>query len=260
MIQLENGKYFQYEIIGEFHSNDGWIHPKRTINSFELIFVLDGTVYIEEEGMEYKVGANEIILLEPYKQHAGSRKSDTKVAFYWFHFQTNMTLPCKTHSGTDLYDIKYLLKKLLHIANTPLYHENTADAVGLIIFQELLYHSNSPHNANRAFVRKIVEYIRINCKHNLSVSTVAQHFGYNADYLGKLFKQNYKIGLKEYIASERLKIAKDLLLTTNLSVKEISAEMGFEQENLFIKFFIYHEGISPTRFKNKYFNTHMNNH
>ena len=53
--------------------------------------------------------------------------------------------------------------------------------------------------------------------------------------------------------------AKDLLLTTDLSVKEIAAQMEFAEENLFIKYFIYHEEISPVKFRNKYFNTHMNN-
>ena len=45
---------------------------------------------------------------------------------------------------------------------------------------------------------------------------------------------------KKYIASERMKIAKDMLITTNMSVKQIAYELGFSSENLFIKFFIYH--------------------
>ena len=74
-----------------------------------------------------------------------------------------------------------------------------------------------------------------------------------------MFKKNHGVGLKQYIAAERVKAAKDLLLTTGLSVKEIAAKLGFHEENLFIKFFIYHEEISPTRFRNKYVGVHINN-
>jgi AraC-like DNA-binding protein len=56
-----------------------------------------------------------------------------------------------------------------------------------------------------------------------------------------------------------MKLAKDLLLTTDMSVKQISRELGYSEENLFIKFFTYHEKISPAAFKAKYCNTHINN-
>ena len=42
------------------------------------------------------------------------------------------------------------------------------------------------------------------------------------------------------------------------SVKEIAALLGFSEPNTFIHFFKYHEGISPTLYRNTYHNTHMN--
>ena len=53
MIKFENGKYFSYDMIGEFHSSGEWIHPGRNIKSYEIILVLEGTVYIAEETREY---------------------------------------------------------------------------------------------------------------------------------------------------------------------------------------------------------------
>ena len=35
MIKFENGKYFSYDMIGEFHSSGEWIHPRRSIKSYE---------------------------------------------------------------------------------------------------------------------------------------------------------------------------------------------------------------------------------
>ena len=106
---------------------------------------------------------------------------------------------------------------------------------------------------------QITEYIRNNIKRGITVSDIARHFGYNADYIGKYFKKSNGIGLKEYLAVQRMKLAKDFLLTTDMSVKQISSELGYNEENLFIKFFTYHEKISPAAFKAKYCNTHINN-
>ena len=106
---------------------------------------------------------------------------------------------------------------------------------------------------------KAAEYIRININKNISAKAVSEKFKYNCDYLSKLFKKTFDIGIKEYIIKEKINIAKDMLLTTDFSIKEISAKLGFRDENLFIKFFMYHEKISPGKFRNKYFNVHFNN-
>ena len=35
---------------GKFVSRGEWIHPDRIIDSYEIIFVIKGTVYIDENG------------------------------------------------------------------------------------------------------------------------------------------------------------------------------------------------------------------
>ena len=69
MIKFENGKYFSYDMIGEFHSSGEWIHPGRNIKSYEIILVLEGTVYIAEETREYILQKNQLLIVEPFKEH-----------------------------------------------------------------------------------------------------------------------------------------------------------------------------------------------
>ena len=259
MIKLQNNKFFQYEIIGEFHSDGEWIHPARTIDSYELIFVLSGTVFLEEDGVCYELSPNSIFLLEPGKFHKGFQKNTSDVSFYWLHFYTDIDIPHKLYCKKDYHDIKFLMKKLLHISNSDSCQKQEADSLALVILQEFLRICNPQPAENNALLSKICEYIRINLKNGVTVSQIADHFGYNPDYIGKLFKKKLCVGLKEYIATEKVNCAKDLLLTTSMSVKEISYELGFSSENLFIKFFVYHENLSPAKFRNQYCNTHMNN-
>lgn len=253
-----NDKYFSYDMIGEFRSNGSWIHPRRIIKSYEIILVLEGTVYICEENTEYSLKKNDVLLLEPDKIHFGTKASEEKTRFYWFHFYTDINVNFKFSSGNDVYDIKQMLKMLLHVTNSPSYSQNYADALAYQIVEEfnLLTNNTLP---DHLLVTQINEYIRNNISTPLSVKEISEHFGYNPDYIGKVFCKACKIGLKEYISEQRIKKAKDILLTTNLSVKEISYMLGFSEENLFIKFFTYHENISPSSFRKKYNKTHINN-
>lgn len=259
MIKLENNKYFSYDMIGEFHSLGKWIHPRRTIDSFEIILVIEGMLYIAEEKQKYTLKKNQLLLLEPAKEHYGYEFISEPVSFFWLHFYTDIEIPVKILTEADVYEIKQLFKKLLHITNSSVCSPYAADSVGLLILEELKRISCEKGRSNRILSVQISEYIRNNIKDGISVSNIANHFGYNADYLGKYFKKNFGIGLKEHLYSQRLKLAKDLLLTTDMSIKQISKELGFHEENLFIKFFVYHEKITPTVFRNKYCNTHINN-
>lgn len=257
MIKTDN-RFFKFESVGEFHSTKKWIHPNRIIDSYEIIFALEGIVYIEENGTKYALSPNQVLILEPNKEHKGYKISTEKTAFYWFHFRTDFPLCHKHYTGDDTYEIKQLLKKLLHMANTPSYPTSALDATGLLIFQEFERISSPDFVTVDAMTNKIAEYVRINIRENLSVKAIADHFGYTPDHISRMFKKSFGTGLKNYICRQKLQHSRDRLLTTNLSVKEIAYETGFVSENLFIKFFKYHENISPTAFRNKYFNTHMN--
>lgn len=257
MLILSGNKFFNFESEGEFHSNGEWIHPERIINSYELLFVLEGEVCIFEENDEYVLKKNDFLILRPNKKHGGTKKTSAPTSFFWLHFTTNFDFPCRIFKEAEYYDVKYLLKKLLHMSKTPVYEKNALDATAYMIYCEL--NAALQNSKKNSLACKIAEYIRINAQKGIYVKDVAEHYGYCIDHIGRLFKSCFGTGIRNYISLERMKIAKDFLMNTNLSVKEISAEMGFDEEKLFIKFFTYHDGISPAKFRNKYFNTHMNN-
>ena len=64
--------------------------------------------------------------------------------------------------------------------------------------------------------------------------------------------------MKAYINEERTKRIKGLLLTTSYPIKQIASMSGFDDYKEFLKFFRYHEGLSPSSFRKLYFNTHLN--
>lgn len=258
MLKLENST-FSYYMSGELDTQEPYIHMKRTMKSYELIFVTKGILYMEENGIQYELSQNQMIILEPDKLHRGYKIHEGGTGFYWFHYNAdNLPIPFKTYTGKEYHETKALLKKMFHVSKTPTYSETACDALALCIYEELKQISKEGISF-KPVVKKITEHIRVNLDKKLTVASIAQKFGYNPDYLSKAFCNATGITLKQYIVDSKLKVAKDYLHSTELSIKQIAYNLGFNDELVFIKFFTYHEMQSPTAFRNKYFNTHILN-
>ena len=250
---------FSFLSVGELSTENPYIHMKRVIDSFEVIFVTNGTLYMEEDGIQYELTQNQILVLESGKLHRGYKIHEGGTAFYYFHYRTdNLPIPFKTYTGNEYHEVKLLLKKLLHVSHTPSYSVYARDALALSIYEELKKIIKE-EVFFKPVIKKITEYVRGNINSSITVASVAAALGYNPDYLSKAFCKATGTTLKKYIIEARLNAAKDYLHTSDLSVKQISYELGFDDEALFIKFFTYHEKISPTSYRNKYFNTFIRN-
>lgn len=63
---------------------------------------------------------------------------------------------------------------------------------------------------------------------------------------------------KTMITDKRLAYIESMLINTNDSIKDIAEKCGFDDENLFLKYFKYHEGKTSTQFRDEFFRVHMN--
>ena len=124
---------------------------------------------------------------------------------------------------------------------------------------ELNFLSVAKSNKNDKLYSEVREWVRINSDEPLKVSDIAKRFGYNVDYLNRVFKIHYPQGLKAYIDSMRMQRIKQDLLGEHLSLKEISLKYKFDDYKYFLKYFKYHEGISPKDYRELYYNIHTNN-
>lgn len=252
----------EYSFSGQFISNEQWIHPTRIIDTYEALLVTQGDVFLQEEGSEYHLTSGDLIVLRPGVEHGGFRPSSGRTSFFWAHFHTDSLQSLGLHPGFHRPDqpdrLTSAFRCLLHVGNTPEYPSFAADAAMASLVAEIAASQARSDSDSSRLAREVAEWIRINSGKKLTVQSVADQFTYHPDYLCTLMKASFGKGLKEYISQERLKRIKTLLLTTNLSIKELVALLEFGSENQLVHYFKYHEGISPARFRNQYVNTHLN--
>lgn len=86
---------------------------------------------------------------------------------------------------------------------------------------------------------------------DLSQVKVADEFQISNYTLSRLFKNQVGIGFTEYVNSKRLEYAKNLILTTSYSIKEISVQSGYASESYFGRMFKAAYGVSPSMFRDQ---------
>ena len=253
-----NNVNLQFSNMGLFNTTDTWLHPTRVIDSYELIYVMDGEFDIVEDENVYHLQPQSILFLSPHHEHKGLKRTNIPIKFYWLHFYCdgfeNLKLK-KLYTNSQLNKESYFFQELMsaQYSNNKLLCD--------IKLAEILIKLNSIENEQHPkLVYELMEYIRLNIEKNLSVSAICDHFGYSPDQCAKLFKKALGITLHTFITKQRIKFIKNLLLNTTLSIKEISDTANFEDENLFVKFFKYQTGITPSQYRNKHNGLHMNNH
>ncbi len=248
---------------GRFVSSDPWIHPSVTIDTWEIIYVLEGNVYINENGTAYQVQPGEVLILQPGIRHEGSRHS-RDVEFYWLHFQVSepARLPDflrNTHQMKlrDAYYVNLLSRQLMQYQRTG-YPPEASDYLIRLILIELERQQTAASTEEDRDASMMDAWLTVNVRNLITVHEVARQFGYNDDYAARLYKKVYGISLKKAINERKLQEIKSMLLTTVTPLREVSEMFGFRDCKQFLKYFHYHEGITPTHFRTLYNKMYMN--
>lgn len=98
--------------------------------------------------------------------------------------------------------------------------------------------------------QEILKYLQENfCDPCLSQTTIADQFHISTYTLSRLFKDQFGIGFAEFISSQRMEYAKQLLLTTDAPVGEIAARVGLPNLNYFSRAFKAAMGVTPTKYR-----------
>lgn len=107
-------------------------------------------------------------------------------------------------------------------------------------------------SGNDRMVDLIIQYIQEHYCDDLSTAMLSEQFGLSSNYITNLLKQELGIRYNDYITRLRLDHAKELLLTTNLSVKNITSACGYYSQSHFTKLFVEKEGCTPIEYRKRY--------
>lgn len=258
---------------GLFLSRGIGMHPRRIIDSFELIYVKRGTLSIEEVDREFVVGPEETLVLWPGRWHGGTAPYPPDLQFYWVHF----SIAEDTGEEGPAYDRIQEVPQHAHVARP---EQMTSLFRRLLNEQELLGDRKVPmslmlmlmlwevttsrtvgstqSNSAAAIAAKADALIRVSFQQPISASSIAAQIGVHPDYLGRAFRSIYHHTLTEAIHKIRLRHATALLSEGLTTVDAVAIECGFDDIGYFRRLFKRSTGMTPRDYRRIHARVHIN--
>ncbi|MDA3846980.1 MAG: helix-turn-helix transcriptional regulator [Vallitaleaceae bacterium] len=123
----------------------------------------------------------------------------------------------------------------------------------------ILYHLNKEMNQIKNhmhpkadLIRLALSYIDTHLENNLSLELLSLYFELSPIYFHQLFKQLAGITLNNYVLGKRIEKAKDLLVSTNDSIKSICYNAGFHDPSYFSYAFKKGTFFTPKGYRDTY--------
>lgn len=246
---------------GLFVSRSMGMHPKRVIDSWELIFVRSGSLHLREADREFQIHPHQSLLLQPGIEHQGTQPYAPDLSFYWLHFHppakvkrpTSQILSLVQHSQPRRPDrLTELMHRFLDEQVNATFTKLSANCQLMLMLNEVAdtLPMNQPTTAstNNLAIRA-ERLIQTHALEPLSTADIAQKLACNPDYLGQVFRHTFRMTITEAITRMRLAQAKRLLMDSPLNIDQIARQSGFATPGYFRRIFKASQGISPRQYR-----------
>ncbi len=232
------------------------IHSFRADPYFRFYYVLDGQVSLAFADQNYQLQPGRVYIIptnRPFRYVAPSN-----FTHYWLHFCSSQLekLDYFQHVREELAveDTCTLMQEFIRLAECGEGVDVLMNAD--IILRRLLlpFMRKMPENDYEQ-ARKIgkyshiIDYINRNIARDIAVTDLAAMLRMNYRDFSADFHRTFRITPKQYICNRRIDTAKALLLNTDMTIKQISSETGYDNEFFFYRLFKKYTGQTPTYFR-----------
>lgn len=263
----------------------GWYYPRHHHHLFELLFCLEGEVVQEINRDTITLHTGDWLLIKSGVRHQLINESDLPYGYFNVHFDLDVpeirSMLASAPYRHIPHDIAKRTKLSSHIQELEvIVQRNHAEdgeesapefrfedklllqSYTLLIIHDLLTllrelpappiapTRDGPLPATDV-AHAIEEKLSQGLNDEMSVAGVAKELNLSRSQCSKLFSKVYGLSPRQYISRQKLNSAKELLVTTNLSVSDIAEKLGFRSASHFSRQFRRWTGQSPTEYKPK---------
>lgn len=106
----------------------------------------------------------------------------------------------------------------------------------------------------REEIAKVTQYIEDNYQRKITLNSISSYVNLSLSYLCRIFKSEVGTSINNYINNLRMEKASAFITHENISVKEVAARVGIEDQLYFSRLFKKHFGVPPSEY-----NVHIEN-
>lgn len=249
-------------------------------DEMELIYIKKGKGIITVDFKQYSVNAGTIMLIIPGQLHSIEQYEQEKMEYENIIFHPNILISKQTDTcNTDFFQ-PLLSGKLslpvLYAPGMPFYHEIAAcvdandeisktnpEGYQLFIKSQLfmLFFTLFNKCALEAPVKKdykslekmklILKYVENNYMNKITIEDIAGEVNLSQSHFMKYFKNTMGSSFIDYLNEYRLTMASRLLVSSESSILDIAAEVGFDNLSYFNRIFKKRFGQTPSAYRKR---------
>ncbi|MCB2339260.1 AraC family transcriptional regulator [Clostridium estertheticum] len=282
---INNEKLMNESEVIAIHKHDRFIKfDKHKHDYLEMMFVYSGKINQVIEGGKIVIEKGEILLLDMNVEHSIEAAGFDDIAinvlikkefFDWIFMSqiadndliSNFIVEAiygknkfkqYIHFKTSENDkvCNFMIQILMEYYDKKNGMEIAIRAYMMLLFNELLRDykkyltSEMVSKIDSTISTEILNYINKNYK-VITLKSMADHFSYNPDYIGKLVKKIIGKTLTELVKEKKIKQSEYLLHNTKMSVIDVITEVGYSNVSYFYRQFKDQVGVTPDEYRKK---------
>ena len=238
--------------------------PKGRLD-YQLLYIVSGKGHFYFHGEDRVVYAGRMVLIQPRQEQRYEYFGEDKPEVYWVHFTGSdvknilrsynipMDDPIFYSGASSTYS--YLFKEMIHeLQNCKTGYEDLLTMYLRQIFLLVQRTRQEERPTVSTYIQEEMEFARryFNEHYNepISIQEYAESRNMSVCYFQRNFKQIVKHTPMQYLLTIRVNNAASLLETTDYSMAEIAAIVGYEDPLYFSRLFRKIKGVSPRDYRN----------
>jgi AraC-like DNA-binding protein len=223
------------------------------------MYIVSGEMEVEMPYGTHTLTSGQFIFFPPKFRYRYCHKSDSDIDYMWLHFTGSDVITILEKYGFKLYPEINKIKNsdditawFKNIFNAFIKQDKFREDELSILLDRLLIslaRRVNKSNARDLLLRRSIMYIN-SCYHaNITVPELAKIENLSVSRYNALFNQVTGVSPIQYITNMRLSSACDLLLITDLPIKQIAKLVGYPDAHFFSRIFRSKIGISPVTYR-----------
>ena len=259
--------------------NEYPIAKKEHLHDFYTILLLtegNGTLRIKNDS--YKVQPQTICLIAPEQVHSYDGIEDMEGIIFFFcqdfyveefsflrllnifsctsQIKNDTCKPCIYLSENEYAEACDLLRSIYNEYDGSLAQNNPGliirSLVNILLLKLTKFQESKPEEINQGdsiFIHKLSHMVDSYFIFEHNTGFYASAFNISEKHLNDICNRHFNCSLKKILTDRLMQEARKLLLSTELSVSEISYKLNFEDNSYFVKVFKKQTSLTPKRFR-----------
>lgn len=242
------------------HCEAGWQVPRSRTNNHIAVLVTEGQAVFETEQGSFRLSRGDMLFMPRGLERSASNSPEEPHEMFVAHFQYEgegeglplLTVPQARVARPHNYD--YVRNRFAALVQYWLRQSPCRPALCHAALLELLAlfaeasESAASQGAAAGLVYRLEAYMLLHYRRTIAVGELAAHVGKTPNYVSALYRQSTGRTLTDYMQQIRIASACDLLLTSQMNVREISDYLGFCEQSYFNKVFKKITGTLPSAY------------